>query len=80
MRPLIAGNWKMHGLRADLTEIESIAAAAAELQPDVDILVCPPATLIAEAARIAGGRIAIGGQACHTRPPATTPGTSARRC
>ena len=66
MRPLIAGNWKMHGLRADLTEIELIAAAAAELQPDVDILVCPPATLIAVAARIAGGRIAIGGQDCHT--------------
>jgi triosephosphate isomerase len=66
MRPLIAGNWKMHGLKADLTEIESIAATAAKLQPDVDILVCPPATLIAEAARIAGGRIAIGGQDCHT--------------
>ena len=47
MRPLSAGNWKMHGLRADLTEIESIAATAVKLQPDVDILVCPPATLIA---------------------------------
>src|SRR5277367_7131096 len=66
MRPLIAGNWKMHGLRVDLTEIESIAATAAELQADVDILVCPPATLIAEAMRIVGGRIAIGGQDCHT--------------
>ena len=62
MRSLIVGNWKMHGLRADLAEIGSIAA---KLQPDVDILVCPPATLIAEAARIAGGRIAIGGQDCH---------------
>ena len=31
MRPLIAGNWKMHGLRADLHEIESIAAMAARL-------------------------------------------------
>ena len=28
MRPLIAGNWKMHGLKADLHEIDSIAAAA----------------------------------------------------
>jgi triosephosphate isomerase len=65
MRPLIAGNWKMHGLRADLTEIESIAAMAASVQADVEILVCPPATLVAEAARIAGGRIAIGGQDCH---------------
>jgi triosephosphate isomerase len=65
MRPLIAGNWKMHGLRADLAEIESIAATASRLRSDVDILVCPPATLIAEAARIASGRIAIGGQDCH---------------
>ncbi len=62
MRPLIVGNWKMHGLRADLAQIESIAA---NLQPEIDILVCPPATLIAEAARIANGRIAIGGQDCH---------------
>jgi len=65
MRPLIAGNWKMHGLRADLTEIESIASMAAAVQADVEILVCPPATLVAAAARIAGGRIAIGGQDCH---------------
>src|ERR1700677_63507 len=65
MRPLIVGNWKMHGLRADLTEIESIAATAANLQSDVEVLVCPPATLVAEAARIAGSRIAIGGQNCH---------------
>jgi triosephosphate isomerase len=49
MRPLIAGNWKMQGLRADLTEIAAIAAAAVELQPDVDILVCRSATLITEA-------------------------------
>ena len=33
MRPLIAGNWKMHGLKADLSEIESIAAVAAKTQP-----------------------------------------------
>ena len=65
MPPLIAGNWKMHGLRADLAEIELIAATASRLRSDVDILVCPPATLIAEAARIASGRIAIGGQDCH---------------
>jgi len=65
MQPLIAGNWKMHGLRADLAEIESIAAMAAKLRRGVDVLVCPPATLIAEAARIADGRIAIGGQDCH---------------
>ena len=33
MRPLIAGNWKMHGLKAELHEIESIAAVAARVSP-----------------------------------------------
>ena len=65
MRPLIAGNWKMHGLRAELHEIESIAAVATRAQPHVDILICPPASLLAAAARTAGGRIAVGGQDCH---------------
>ena len=62
MRPLITGNWNMHGLRYDLTEIDSIAATAPNLRPDAEILVWPPATLVAEASRIAGGRIAIAGQ------------------
>ena len=44
MRPLIAGNWKMHGLYADLHEIESIAALAARTQPHVDILICQTAS------------------------------------
>ncbi len=65
MRPLIAGNWKMHGLRAELHEIESIAAVATRAQPHVDILICPPASLLAAAARTAGGLIAVGGQDCH---------------
>ena len=64
MRPLIAGNWKMHGMMADLAVIESIAVIVARLRRDVDVLVCPPACLIAEAARIANGRIAIGAQDC----------------
>ena len=65
MQPLIAGNWKMHGLKADLHEIESIAVLAARAQPDVGILICPPTSLLAAAARVAAGRIAIGGQDCH---------------
>jgi triosephosphate isomerase len=65
MRPLIAGNWKMHGHRADLAEIASIAAWAEKPSPVADILICPPATLIMEAARISAGRVAIGGQDCH---------------
>lgn len=66
MRPLIAGNWKMNGLAPQLGEIEAIAASAKAKPPSADILICPPATLIARAAQTAAGRIAIGGEDCHT--------------
>ncbi len=65
MRQLIAGNWKMHGLKAELREIEAVAAAATKVSPHVDILICPPTSLLAAAARTAAGRIAVGGQDCH---------------
>ena len=68
MRPLIAGNWKMHGLKAELHEIDSIADLATRTQPHVDILICPPAGLLAAAAQTAAGRIAVGGQDCHPEP------------
>ena len=64
MRPLIAGNWKMHGTSRQLAEIEPIATAVQATHPAADVLICPPATLIARAARAAAGRIAIGGQNC----------------
>ncbi len=59
-RKLIAGNWKMFGLKADLPEIAAIAAAA-RAQPGVDVALCPPFTLIEHAVAIAGG-LPIGGQ------------------
>jgi len=65
MRPLIAGNWKMNGVSASLAEIEAVAASAAADPPAADVLICPPASLIARAAVTAAGRIAIGGQDCH---------------
>ena len=64
MRPLIAGNWKMHGMAPQLVEIEAVAAAAKATPPSADILICLPATLIARAAQTAAGRIAIGGEDC----------------
>jgi triosephosphate isomerase len=66
MRPLIVGNWKMNGLRADLDKIELVAAWTQKVRPAIDVLVCPPATLILMAARIADGRLGIGGQDCHS--------------
>lgn len=64
MRPLIAGNWKMHGMAPQLAEIEAIAASAKALPPSADLLICVPATLIARAAQTAVGQIAIGGEDC----------------
>ena len=64
MRPLIAGNWKMHGLAPQLAQIEAIAASVKADPPRADVLVCVPATLIARAAQVAAGRIAIGGENC----------------
>jgi triosephosphate isomerase len=67
-RPLVAGNWKMNGLRASVAELARIAQAARELAA-VDILVCPPATLIAEfAAAAAGSPVRIGAQDCYAEP------------
>jgi triosephosphate isomerase len=66
MRQLIAGNWKMNGLAASLGEIEALAGALGS--PQCDVLICPPATLIARAAAAAAGTpIAIGGQDCHAQ-------------
>ena len=64
MRPLIAGNWKMHGLAPQLAEIEAIAASVQAAPPLTDLLLCLPGTLIARAAQTAAGRIAIGGEDC----------------
>ena len=64
MRPLIAGNWKMHGTGLQLGEIAAIAAGVRATAPTADILICPPSTLITRAVQAAAGRIAIGGQNC----------------
>ena len=61
-RKLVAGNWKMHGLDADLGEVAVISLAAETV--DVDVALCVPATLIERAVRKAPG-FAIGGQDVH---------------
>jgi triosephosphate isomerase len=68
MRPLVAGNWKMNGLAADLGELAKLKALLATEPPPCEVLVCPPATLIAQAAWHVKGAFALGGQDCHVRP------------
>jgi len=65
-RPLVAGNWKMNGLQRSAAELTKIIAGAGELAARIDIVVCPPATLVADfAARARGSAIVIGAQDCH---------------
>ncbi|MES1201050.1 MAG: triose-phosphate isomerase [Pseudomonadota bacterium] len=64
-KPLIAGNWKMHGRQADLGQVGEVARMAGKAAQAVDILFCPPAPLIADFARAAKGLpVLVGAQDC----------------
>jgi triosephosphate isomerase len=64
-RPLVAGNWKMNGFVAAVSVLEQIVAGARALS-NVELMVCPPATLIAGFAVAArGSGVLIGAQDCH---------------
>jgi triosephosphate isomerase len=68
-RPLVAGNWKMNGLKASAAEFNKIIQGYAERRPRADLMVCPPATLLMTFAHVAlGSRVAIGAQDCHPEP------------
>ncbi len=62
--PLVAGNWKMNGLAISEGELAKIIAGAGGLK--AELMVCPPATLVANfAAAARGSTVTIGGQDCH---------------
>lgn len=64
--PLVAGNWKMNGLVASEAELAKIIAGAGPLAAKAGLMVCPPATLVAQfAAASRGSSVSIGGQDCH---------------
>jgi triosephosphate isomerase len=66
MRMLLAGNWKMNGLKTALAEIRALKRGLTDEPARSDVLICPPATLIMEAVKAAEkSPIAIGGQDCH---------------
>ncbi len=65
-RPLVAGNWKMNGLKSSIAELEKVIAAASAYTGKVDLMVCPPAPLVAQfAERAKGSPVTIGAQDCH---------------
>ncbi len=64
VRPLIAGNWKMHG---SLSEARALAGAVAEGKAQgAELLVCPPFPyLLPVQGALAGSTVALGAQDCH---------------
>ena len=66
MRRLIAGNWKMNGTGAALTEAKALAEALTAESAAVRVAICPPATLIERmAGAVKGSAVEVGGQDCH---------------
>jgi triosephosphate isomerase len=65
---IVAGNWKMNGVRADLAQIEAVKAGIGS-SCTAGVWIFPPATLIHAAASLAAGSpLTIGAQDCHTEP------------
>ena len=69
VRPLVAGNWKMNGLTASLVELKAMREAVdAGKAGAAELAVCPPATLLAQAAAaLKGGKVSLGAQDCHAK-------------
>lgn len=69
IRPLVAGNWKMNGLKSDLAIAAEVAKGYdVELAGAVDLAICPPTSLLYPASvALVGSRIATGGQDCSTQ-------------
>jgi triosephosphate isomerase len=68
LHPLVAGNWKMNGLRSALCEAVAVrdALAAPDGAGRPQVMICPPATLLmAMAEKLAGSAVMVGGQDCH---------------
>ena len=67
--PLVAGNWKMNGLAASEAELARIISGSRDFAGKAELMVCPPATLIAAFAGAArGSTVFIGAQDCHAEP------------
>ena len=68
-KQLVAGNWKMNGRRADGVALARAIAERAAAPHACDLLVCPPASLLATVGEaLAGSGVALGGQDCHSEP------------
>lgn len=66
IRPLIAGNWKMNGVASQLAEALAVRDGLGNATQHAEVMICPPATLLAHMAQaLEGSNVAVGGQDCH---------------
>ncbi len=63
-RKIAAGNWKMNGTGDSLGQVDALIDVIGGV--DCDVVLCPPATLIAAMVARARGALQVGGQTCHT--------------
>ena len=67
-RSLVAGNWKMNGLSSSIGELSRLIDGLGS-HGALEVMICPPATLVAAFARAAAGSaVLIGAQDCHPKP------------
>ena len=68
--PLVAGNWKMNGERDQLDQLALMAQGVDdELAEALDVVVCPPATLLYVATTLSEDTpLQVGAQDCHNEP------------
>ncbi len=65
-KPLVAGNWKMNGTKESLQEIKKLNKALKKAgDTSCEVMICPPATLVRQAAK-KSGQVLIGAQNCHS--------------
>tara|TARA_R110002096_G_scaffold416576_2_gene619221 strand:+ start:34596 stop:35354 length:759 start_codon:yes stop_codon:yes gene_type:complete len=64
-KALVAGNWKMNGLKASAAEISKLNDLVSENGANCDVLICPPFTLISTLIQLEAQNVAIGAQDCH---------------
>ncbi len=67
-RPLIAGNWKMNNGAQDGLDLAKAIAAEAGGIDNVDVVVSPPATILAQVAQVVGSAVGVSAQNVHSEP------------
>ena len=65
-RALVAGNWKMNGLLANVSQMTELNQLISDGGAKCDVLLCPSTTLISSLLEAgSGGKVMVGGQDCH---------------